>query len=193
MSRQRSWRTPADLFAELAFADDIALMDDTIHQAEALLHKVEITSQLISLFLNVTETGNREIWGFTNSSHDMDTRIRKLNTELSNKDMATKLRVFQSAVESILLYGCESWVMKKTVEKKVNGMYTRMLRVVKNVSWKAHMTNRQLYGRIPKLSVIIRRIRLAPAGYVSLHKEPSGRLRSWSPEESRVEGVQTLP
>ena len=63
-----------------------------------------------------------------------------------------------------------------------------MLRRVKNVSWRAHLTNEQLYGQIPKLSVTIKRRRLALAGHVSRHNEPSGSLIFWTPEEPRRRG-----
>ena len=40
----------------------------------------------------------------------------------------TKVKIFKSTVESILLYGCESWVMTNAAVKKVDGTYTRMRR-----------------------------------------------------------------
>ena len=221
LRRQRSRRTPAELLAELAFADDIALMENTIQQAESLLHKVETATQSIGLYLNVMKTKVMHVnpstednihsrsgdviekvddflylGGYTNSSRDMDSRIGKawgaLNslTKIwrSRVKTQTKVRIFQSLIESILLYGCESWVMTKTAEKKIDGTYTRMLRVAKNISWRARMTNRQLYGQIPKISATIRRRRLALAGHVSRHDEPAGRLLFWSPEEPRRRG-----
>ena len=196
-------------------------MEDTIQQAEALLHKVETATQSIGLYLNVTKTKVMHVnpssednihsrsgdviekvddflylGGYTNSSRDMESRIGKawgaLNslTKIwrSRVKTQTKVKIFQSVIESILLYGCESWVMTKTSEKKIDGTYTRMLRVVKNISWRALMTNRQLYGQIPKISAIIRRRRLALAGHVSRHDEPAGRLLFWSPEEPRRRG-----
>ena len=51
------------------------------------------------------------------------------STELSKEDVGFKywstdeLKLFYSAVESILLYGCESWVMTKKVEKKEEHTY----------------------------------------------------------------------
>ena len=100
----------------------------------------------------------------------------------------SKIRIFKSTVEPIFLYGCESWTMTKSLAKKVDGTYTRMLRRVKNVSWRAHMSNEQLYGPIPKLSATIKRRRLTLAGHVSRHKEPAGSLIFWAPEEPRRRG-----
>ena len=67
-----------------------------------------------------------------------------------------KIRIFKSTVESILLYGCQTWTIDKTLEKRINGCYTRMLRMVLNISWKAKLTNKQLYGNLPKLTEIVK-------------------------------------
>jgi len=77
--------------------------------------------------------------------------------------------------------------LKATV-KKIDGTYTRILRWVKNVSWISHASNAVLYGQILKLSVTIRRRRLALAGHVSHHDEPAGSLIFWSPDELRRRG-----
>ena len=52
---------------------------------------------------------------------------------------------------------------EKRMEICVNGIYTRMLRMVKGVSWKDHMTNQELYGDLPKITdkITVRRMRLA--------------------------------
>ncbi len=42
---------------------------------------------------------------------------------------------------SILLYGCTTWTLTKRLEKKLDGNYTRMLRVILNKSWWQHPTN----------------------------------------------------
>ena len=221
LKRRRSRRAPPDLLPELAFADDIALVEDTINKAEAFLHKVEIATQTIGLFLNAGKTkvmhlnpntnniirslNGDEIekvddflylGGYTNTTSDINSRITKawgaLNSLTriwcSRIKTSTKIRIFKSTVESILLYGCESWTMTKTLVKKVDGTYTRMLRRVKNVSWRAHMSNEQLYGPIPKLSATIKRRRLTLDGHVSRHNEPAGSLIFWSPEEPRRRG-----
>ena len=38
------------------------------------------------------------------------------------------------------------------MEKSLDGCYTRMLRMVLNISWRQHITNKELYGELPKLS-----------------------------------------
>ena len=119
--------------------------------------------------------------GYTNSSQEINTQIGKSWSAVNSLEKIwksyitteTKVRIFKSTVESILLYGCESWVMTNAAGKKVDGTYTRMVRKVKNISWKNRLSNAQLYGQIPKLSTIIKRRGLALAGHVARHNEPA--------------------
>ena len=66
-----------------------------------------------------------------------------------------KLSFFQAAVTSILLYGCTTWTQTKRLEKKLDGNYTRMLRVILNKSWRQHPTRHQLYGHLPPITKTI--------------------------------------
>ena len=54
---------------------------------------------------------------------------------------STKIRLFVSTVESVLLYGSETWTITKQMEKKIDGCYTRLLRMALNISWQQHLTN----------------------------------------------------
>ena len=49
-----------------------------------------------------------------------------------------KLNTFTTLIESILLYGCESWTLTQAQSKRLDGCYTRMLRKVQNKGWKDH-------------------------------------------------------
>ena len=74
-----------------------------------------------------------------------------------------KRSFFQSAVMSILLYGCTRWSLTKRMEKKLDGNYTGMLRAILNKSWRQHPTKLQLYGHLPPITktIKIRRTRYA--------------------------------
>ena len=43
---------------------------------------------------------------------------------------AIKVRLFTALIESVLLYGSETWTMTKRLNKVLDGCYTRMLRMV---------------------------------------------------------------
>ena len=51
---------------------------------------------------------------------------------------------FQAVVVLILLYRCTTWTLTKRMEKKLDGNFTRMLRVILNKSWRQHPTKQQL-------------------------------------------------
>ena len=89
---------------------------------------------------------------------DIDTRLTKAWTAINRlsiiwkSDLTDKIKrsFFQAAVASILLYGCTTW----TLEKKLDGNYTRMLRAILNKSWRQHPTRHQLYGHLPPITKI---------------------------------------
>ena len=71
-----------------------------------------------------------------------------------------KLRLMHTTVELVLLYGCETWNLTKTLLKQLDGTYTRILRMILNVNWSQKVTNEVLYksrGYIKISTKIIRR------------------------------------
>ena len=67
-----------------------------------------------------------------------------------------KRSFFQTAVMSILLYGCTTWMLTLYMEKKLDSNYTRMLQALLNKSWKQHPTKQQLYGLLPLIMKTIK-------------------------------------
>ena len=73
----------------------------------------------------------------SSTEKDIDTRLTKAWTAIdrlsiiwkSNLTDKMKRSFFQASVVSILLYGCTTWTLTKQLEKKLDGNYTRMLRV----------------------------------------------------------------
>ena len=76
-----------------------------------------------------------------------------------------KRSFFQAAVVSILLYRCTTWTLTKRLEKKLDGSYTRMLRVILNKSWQQHPTKHQVYGHLPPITKTIQARRTRHAGH----------------------------
>lgn len=105
-------------------------------------------------------------------------------SKLSNK---IKIRLFTATVESVLLYGSEAWTFDKSLQKRVDGCYTRMLRMALNVTWRQHLTNEQLYGDLPPVSTKIRQRRLRLAGHCMRHPEEiASNFILWQPKFGRV-------
>ena len=94
------------------------------------------------------------------------TAIERLSV-IWKSDQTDKMKrsFFQTAVMSILLYGCTTWTLTKRTEKKVDGNYTRMLRAILNKSWRQHATKQQLYGHLPLITKTIQVWRTRHAGY----------------------------
>ena len=101
----------------------------------------------------------------------------------SNLPRSFKVRLLTATVESVLLYGCESWTLTKLLEKRLDGCYTRMLRAALNISWRSHTTNKVLYGNIPKVTDKIRKRRLGLVGHCYRHaEEVASQLILWAPQ-----------
>ena len=104
---------------------------------------------------------------------DIETRLAKAWTAINRlsiiwkSDLTDKMKrsFFQAAVTSILLYGCTTWTLTKRLEKKLDGNYTRMLRVILNKSWRQHPTRHQLYGHLPPITKTIQVRRTRHAGH----------------------------
>ena len=105
----------------------------------------------------------------------------------SSLKKSIKIRLFLCTVESVLLYNSETWSLTKQMEKSLNGTYTRMLRMALNVSWKAHMTNEQLYGNLPPVTSKIAARRLRLAGHCIRHPEEiASQFVLWEPQHGHT-------
>ena len=129
-------------------------------------------------------------------SSEKDIEIRKALAWKSINDMAKvwksnmntelKKKFFVATVESILLYGCEAWTLNSSMEKALDGTYTRMLRKALNVHWSDRVTNDTLYGKLPKVSDKIAARRLRLAGHCQRHPELGAhRLILWEPSQGQ--------
>ena len=93
-----------------------------------------------------------------------------------------KLNFFIATVETVLLYGCEAWTLTPTLEKSLNGCYTRMLRAALNISWSQRMTNKELYGNLPTIGSKVASRRMQLAGHCYRHPELAAKnLVLWEP------------
>ena len=99
----------------------------------------------------------------TYNEHKLNILNKLGNKIIWKSDLTDKMKhsFFQAAVVSILLYRCTTW----TLEKKLDGNYTRMLRAILNKSWRQHPTRHQLYGHLPPITKTIQVRRTRHAGY----------------------------
>jgi len=74
-----------------------------------------------------------------------------------------KRKVFKATVESVFLYGAETWSLTAAQLRSLDGTYTRLLRKALNVHYSSHTTNNELYGNLkpPSKVIALRRLKLA--------------------------------
>ena len=80
-------------------------------------------------------------------------------------------RLFITTVEAILLYRSETWTLTKQLKKEIDGTYTRMLRMVFNISWKPKYTNQMLYQKLPPVTIKIKMRKMRLAGQCMRHDD----------------------
>ena len=213
---RRSRRYPAKKVQDADFADDLALLTNTIAEAQKFLHDLEGAANSVGLHLNelktkymsmnchsanITAKSGKEIkavddflylgsW-IRSSEHDFDVRkakawaachqMKKIWKSGMKRDL--KIRLFQATVESILFYGSETWTVSSSLSKRIDGCYTRMLRMALDISWKDRINNNTVYGNLDRASEKIRERRLKLAGHIQRHDDLLAHdLLFWDPQ-----------
>ena len=171
LTKERSRRYPAHTITDVDYADDMALLANTLAQAETKLHATS------SLHVNAHKSGYmyfnqrcdistqndsslKLVDKFTYIGSSVSSTKTDINTGLSKAWTAIdRLSViwksgrtdkikcsffFQAAVVSMLICGFTTWTLTKRLKKKVDSNYTRMLRAMLIKSWRQHPTKQQL-------------------------------------------------
>ena len=87
---------------------------------------------------------------------DISIGIRKECTITEKLSIIRKSDHYDKAVAmSVLLYGYTILTLTQSIEKILNGNYTRMLYVVLGKFWKQHTAKQKLHGHMPLISQII--------------------------------------
>ena len=108
-------------------------------------------------------------------------KLKKIwSSKLSKK---FKIRLFITTVESILLYGSETWTINKSFDKTLDGCYTTMLRMALNVNWQDMIPSSELYGGLPLVSskLAVRRMKMAGHCVRLQEEEEASKLTLWQP------------
>ena len=118
-------------------------------------------------------------------------RFRKIwNSSLYRRK--TKMRIFQSNVISVLLYGCETWKMNEGDEKCLDTFVHTCLRRILKIFWPTRISNDEVrsVAGIERVSTQIRKRRWRYIGHV-LRKKPDDDQRialKWTPDGKRKRG-----
>ena len=96
-----------------------------------------------------------------------------------NIALSSKIRLMHSLVISIFLYACESWTITADLEKRIQATEMRCFRKILGVSYKDHVTNKE----------IRQRIRQAIGPYEDLLTTVKKRKLQWYGHVSRSSGL----
>ncbi|GFR93084.1 guanosine-3',5'-bis(diphosphate) 3'-pyrophosphohydrolase MESH1 [Elysia marginata] len=106
--------------------------------------------------------------------------------------LKTKLRIFNSNVKSVLLYGCEAWNASTMCIKRIQVFINRCLRRILRIKWTDKISNESLWkrtGQIPAGDEIGRR-RWRWIGHTL--RKPCGSITKnvldWNPQGKRSRG-----
>ena len=135
------------------------------------------------------------------ADEDVNRRLSKARTTFrmlepvwrsSQYSNITKIKLYQSCIVSVLLYGSECWKMTDTNARKVNTFHTKCLRRVMKIFWPLIITNEVLLqkcGSLPMSQTIMKR-RWTWIGHVLRQDEESLAKTAlyWTPEGKRRRG-----
>ena len=91
-----------------------------------------------------------------------------------------KVNLFLACIESILLHNAVTWTMTNSLEKKLDGCYTKLLRFALGYKWSDFITNTELYGNLKCVSkrLLERKLRFA-AHCQRAVDQPVSRILFW--------------
>ena len=106
--------------------------------------------------------------------------------------MRTKLRISNSNVKSVLLYGCETWRTTQTTQQKIQIFFNTCLRYIYKIQWQEKIRNEDLWERAGQEPVAKQRLR-KKWGWIghTLRKPASSTTRqalTWNPQWKRKRG-----
>ena len=171
---------------DLAFADDVALLENSAERAQKQLDAYKDNALKVGLRLNIKKTEQLQLnqprdailtklvvdgqeiavvddFKYLGShvgstEKDVNTRIAlawvafarlKPLLRASRPTIEFKIRLFNAACISILLYGCESWVLTEPLKKRLGTFARTCYRIILGVRQaEVHMTNNELYEKV---------------------------------------------
>ena len=177
---------------DLAFADDIALLENDSIQAQRQLDSLKTEAGKVGLEINVQKTEQMRLNKPANLStvdhlvindqpfnivddfkylgsyvdsteHDVQVRIglawaafAKLKSILRSPKptLNLKIRLFKAACVSILLYGCETWILTEALTEKLDIFARTCYRIMLGIKQsRDHVTNERLYQRVNQVPI----------------------------------------
>ena len=156
-------------------------------------HEIENVEQFTYLGSVVDETGG--------SDSDIRSRLNKARQAFAilkplwrNKNIHqnTKIRIFNTNIKTVLLYGCETWRQTKTLENKLQVFINSCLRQILNIHWAEKIPNKTIWEKCHQvpIAITIRKRKWNWVGH-SLRRGDSNipkKALDWNPQGQRKRG-----
>ena len=91
-----------------------------------------------------------------------------------NIPLASKVKLMRTLILSTFLYACESWTLIAEIERRIQALKMRCYRRLLNISYKDHVTNKEVRNRIQKairvhddLPTMVKKRKLRWYGHIS--------------------------
>lgn len=156
-------------------------------------HDIEEVERFVYLGAHVSTSGGTEddIQARLGKARVAYNKLGKIwkNSQFTCKN---KIKIFKSNVISVLLYGCETWRMTQTDEKKLDAFLHKSLRRMLKIYWPMRVTNEEIRRRtgVETISSQVARRRWAWLGHVLRmdHNTHPRTALTWVPEGKRKRG-----
>ena len=132
---------------------------------------------------------------------DIDARIQKargaysrLNNIWKSNEITpkTKMKIFNASVKSVLLYGCETWLVTVTSNRKLQVFVNRCLRNILRIWWPKTISNQELWKEAGQddINIQIRRRKFGWIGHTIRNKknEICNEALEYNPQGKRKQG-----
>ena len=150
----------------LQFADDVDLIDGSKVDQDVKVNQLDFVSRRYGIEISLGQVKEFTYLGSVqsedcNSLKEVKVRIMKANSALSrlkriwrdkNISMPTKLRLLHALIQSVFLYGAESWTLNAEIEKRINSFEMNCYRRLLQVHWSTHTKNSEIRSRIQDIA-----------------------------------------
>ena len=104
----------------------------------------------------------------------------------------TKIRLLNTNVKSVLLYGAETWRMNKTTLKRIQTFVNQCLRKILGIQWMDKVSNKDLWERTSQVQIEIEILKRRWGWHGHTLRKPNTNISrqalTWNPQGKRKRG-----
>ena len=109
----------------------------------------------------------------------------------------TKIRLFNTNVKSVLLYGAETWRMNKTTLKRIQTFVNQCLQKILGIQWMDKVSNKDLWERTSQVQIEIDILKRRWRWLGHTLRKPNTNITrqalTWNPRASERGGNRKTP